>query len=145
MPRRPAAERPRPAAIPFFFALAFCMSSSWFRPGPRMLYATQPSTGTNAPKMMMRASRPAVCMSSVAASACSGIPASAAAERPRPRGTPFLPLAFFTCISLSWFGPGVKMLYKTQPSAGPRITRNTSARLSTPATWEISMVEALAC
>ena len=145
MPRRAAAERPRPAATPFFFAAAFCMSSSWLRPGPRMLYATQPSTGTNAPKMMMRASRPAVCMSSVAASACSGMPARAAAESPRPRGMPFLPLAFFTCMSLSWFSPGVKMLNATHASAGPRITRNTRARLSKSATWEISMVEALAC
>ena len=57
------------------------MSSICFIPGPRMLYATQPRTGTNAPKMMMRASRPAVCMSSVAASACSGMPRRPAAER----------------------------------------------------------------
>ena len=99
-----------------------------------MLYATQPSTGMNAPKMMMRASRPAVCMSSVAASACSGMPRRAAAERPRPRGTPFFPFAFFTCMSLSWFSPGCRMLYATQPSAGPKITRKTNARLSNPAT-----------
>ena len=56
-----------------------------------------------------------------------------------------MPLAFFTCMSLSWFSPGVKMLNATHPRAGPRITRNTRARLSSPATWEISMVEALAC
>ena len=56
-----------------------------------------------------------------------------------------MPLAFFTCMSLSWFSPGVKMLNATHASAGPRITRNTRARLSKSATWEISMVEALAC
>jgi len=108
------------------------------------LYATQPSTGTNAPKMTMRASR-AVCMSSVAASACSGMPRRAAAERPRPRGTLFFPLAFFTCMSLSWFSPGCRMLNATHPSAGPKITKKTKARLSTPATWASSTGAALAC
>ena len=145
MPRRPAAESPRPVTIAFFFALDFCMSSICFIPGPRMLYATQPRTGTNAPKMMMRASSPAVCISSVAASACSGMPRSAAAESPNPRGAAFFSFKFFTCISLSWFIPGPRMLYATHPRAGPRITRNTSARLSNPATSAISMVDADAC
>ena len=110
-----------------------------------MLYATQPSTGTNAPKMRMRASRPAFCISSVAASASSGIPASAAADKPRPRGIPFLPLAFFSCMELNWFSPGVKMLYRTQPIAGPRIPRKMRARLSKPATWDRDSLAALAC
>jgi len=106
MPRRPAAERPMPAATPFFLEFFTFMSSSCFSPGLRMLYPTQPSTGTKAPKMRMRASMPAVCMSSVAASAWSGIPARAAAESPRPRGTPFFFLWFFSCMSLNWFSPG---------------------------------------
>ena len=95
--------------------------------------------------MMMRASSPAVCMGSVAASDCSGMPARAAAESPRPRGMPFLPLAFFTCMSLSWFSPGCRMLNATHPSAGPKITKKTKARLSTPATWASSTGAALAC
>ena len=35
------------------------MSSSWFKPGPKMLYATQPRTGANTKKMAILPSIPA--------------------------------------------------------------------------------------
>ena len=60
-PRGPQAREQHPSSS----RQPFACPRAGRRPGPRMLYATQPSTGTNAPKMMMRASRPAVCMSSV--------------------------------------------------------------------------------
>ena len=84
-------------------------------------------------------------MASVAASAASGIPMRAAAERPPTPAARPLRLAFFSCMLLSWLRPGCKMLNATHPRAGPRMTRKTSARLSTEASWEISVEAAFAC
>ena len=95
--------------------------------------------------MAMRASMSASCMASVAASAASGIPMRAAAERPPTPAARPLRLAFFSCMSLIWFRPGRRMLNATHPRAGPRITRKTRARLSTEASWEISVEAAFAC
>ena len=102
-----AAERPRPAAAPFFLAAAFCMSSL-VETRPRMLYATQPSTGMNAEDDDAR----------VEASGLhelgGGVRLLGHAEegggRPRPAATPFFLAAAF-CMSSSWLRPGPRMLY----------------------------------
>ena len=55
-----AADNPvKPAAIPLLLEFFFCMSSSWFKPGPKMLYATHPRTGANTKKMAILPSIPA--------------------------------------------------------------------------------------
>ena len=72
-PSNAPAVRP-PASAPaarLLFALAFsvCICSSCLIPGPRMLYATHPSTGPNTAKNTSGRPSSAVCMSSCAASA----------------------------------------------------------------------------
>ena len=84
-----------------------------------MLYATQPRTGANTKKMAILPSMPAKFPTTCsAASACSGIAINDAADKPVKPATIPLFFAFFFCISSSWFKPGPKMLYATQPRTG---------------------------
>ena len=128
-----------PAATPFFFAAAFCMSSSWLRPGPRMLYATQPSTGTAAPKMMMRVEASSL-MSSVAASLLGH--ARRRRRKPEAEGDALLALSVLHLHVIELVQSGSQNVERDPCKCGPRITRNT--RPGCRRDLEDSMVEALA-